>query len=1064
MAGEAAKDSPAEHAAKHADPTYICPMHPQIQQGEPGSCPLCGMDLVLKKLGAAPSDGLPVVSVSASTAQSMGVRIGKVRKRNMARSIKSVGYVQYDEDKVSHLHARAAGWIKNAKVKTLGDKVKKGQLLASYYAPDIHTAQENYLTALRSSSDRQRQIDMLTRLKALEIPDAVLRNLEQNAKITPNMPVTAPLSGVITKFDAQEGNYVTPGDVMYTIADLSSVWVIVDVFPEQASWIDRKSRATMSIDGLSDNEWKGRVDYVYPELDPKTRTLRVRIKFSNKDGILKPNMFANIKIISRPATGILSIPREALIPTGDGYRVVKVTEKNHYKPVKVKVGLKTDSSVEILEGLEADDQIVLSGQFLIDSENGTDIYWARARVLEYLSQAASQLPEGVQPYLGLMQLVLDGHGQSNIKSLLIHSALRAYNLTLPTIKTAIQKANIETSGSVLELGEAEYMVRAKGYLNSLEDISHIPVSINASNGTPILMRDIADISIGPQMRRGIADLDGEGEVVGGIVVMRYGENALEVIEKVKQRIEELKQGLPEGVEIVTTYDRSELIGNAVSNLSIKLIEEFIAVAIICLVFLFHMRSAFVAIVSLPLGVLIAFIVMKQQGINANIMSLGGIAIAVGAMVDAAIVMIENAHKHLERWQESGQKLIAGNFVPVFMLEAQEGRLFSPLAFTKTYAMAAAAGLSVTLIPVLMGYFIRGKIPDEKKNPLSLMVSAWIPFKGLGSEFMPELEEGDLLYMPTTLPGVSIGKAQEMLMQTDRLIKTIPEVKRVFGKIGRAETATDPAPLTMIETTILLKDKSEWRADMTLKKLISELERTVQFPGLTNAWVQPIKTRIDMLATGIKTPVGIKVAGQDLKVIEDIGRDIEKALGDLPGTASVFSERVSGGRYLEVIPKRIAAARYGLNIADIQSVVGSAVGGANITQTVEGLERYPVNLRYPRDSRDSADKLLNLPIVTPSGEHIPLSRVAEVRFAEGPPMIKTENARLNGWTFVDIRDVDLGSYLESAQQRVSEQVKLPAGYSITWAGQYEYLLRVEEKLSILRADDVADYFYTALSNL
>ncbi|PWQ96804.1 efflux RND transporter permease subunit [Leucothrix arctica] len=774
-------------------------------------------------------------------------------------------------------------------------------------------------------------------------------------------------------------------------------------------------------------------------------------------------------------------------------------------------------------------------------EDGTDIYWARARVLEYLSQAASQLPASVQPRLGpdatgvgwvYEYALVDKTGKHDLSQLRSlqdwfikfelqtvpgvsevatvggmvkqyqvtadPQRLRAYNITLDQIKSAIQKANQETSGSVMEIAEAEYMIRAKGYLSTLEDLELIPIAVSAETGTPILLRDVADIQLGPQMRRGIVDLDGEGEVVGGIVVMRYGENALEVINNVKVKLESLKAGLPEGVELVTTYDRSDLILSAVDNLSLKLGEEFIAVALVCFVFLFHLRSALVAIVSLPLGVLIAFTIMQQQGINANIMSLGGIAIAIGAMVDAAIVMIENAHKHLERWQESGQKedrwvvieraaaevgpalffsllIITLSFVPVFMLEAQEGRMFSPLAYTKTYAMAASAGLSVTLIPVLMGYFIRGHIPNEQKNPISrflialykpalkvcldwpkativvallVMVSVFLPYKQLGSEFMPELEEGDLLYMPTTLPGVSIGKAQEMLIQTDRLIKTVPEVERVFGKIGRADTATDPAPLTMIETTILLKDKSEWREGMTLKKLIAELDATVQFPGLTNAWVQPIKTRIDMLATGIKTPVGIKVAGQDLKVIEGIGKDIETALGDLEGTASVFSERVSGGRYIEVIPDRQAAARFGLNIADIQSVVGSAVGGANITSTVEGLERYPVNLRYPRETRDSIDKLLDLPIVTPTGEHIPLSRVASLKFTEGPPMIKTENARLNGWTFVDIRGVDLGSYLESAQARVAERVKLPAGYSISWAGQYEYMLRVEKKLKLL----------------
>ena len=774
-------------------------------------------------------------------------------------------------------------------------------------------------------------------------------------------------------------------------------------------------------------------------------------------------------------------------------------------------------------------------------EDNTDIYWARARVLEYLSQAASQLPADVQPRLGpdatgvgwvYEYALVDRSGKHDLSQLRSlqdwflkfelqtipgvsevatvggmvkqyqiiadPQRLRAYNLTLDHLKRAIQRGNQETSGSVMEIAEAEYMIRAKGYLHNIEEIELISIGLNADTGTPILLRDVADIRLGPQMRRGIVDLDGEGEVVGGIVVMRYGENALDVINRVKVKLETLKAGLPEGVEIVPTYDRSELIMSAVDNLTLKLGEEFIAVALVCLVFLFHLRSAFVAIISLPLGVLIAFIIMQQQGINANIMSLGGIAIAIGAMVDAAIVMIENAHKHLEHWQETGKKedrwrvieraasevgpalffsllIITLSFVPVFMLEAQEGRMFSPLAYTKTYAMAAAAGLSVTLIPVLMGYFIRGHIPNEQKNPISrvlialykpllnaclnwpkvtillallVMVSLLYPYQRLGSEFMPELEEGDLLYMPTTLPGVSIGKAQEMLMQTDRLIKTVPEVKRVFGKIGRAETATDPAPLTMIETTILLKDKSEWREGMTLKKLIAELDATVKFPGLTNAWVQPIKTRIDMLATGIKTPVGIKVAGQDLKIIEDIGKEIEAALGDLDGTLSVFSERVSGGRYIEVIPDRQAAARLGLNIADIQSVVGSAVGGANVTRTVEGLERYPVNLRYPRADRDNIDKLLELPIVTPSGEHVPLSRVASLRFTEGPPMIKTENARLNGWTFVDIRGVDLGGYLKAAQARVAERVKLPAGYSITWAGQYEYMLRVEQKLKLL----------------
>ncbi|MGV6817699.1 MAG: efflux RND transporter permease subunit [Thiotrichales bacterium] len=777
-------------------------------------------------------------------------------------------------------------------------------------------------------------------------------------------------------------------------------------------------------------------------------------------------------------------------------------------------------------------------------DDSTDLYWARSRVLEYLNQAAANLPAGARPALGpdatgvgwvYAYALKDTSGQHDLSQLrslqdwflkqelqtvpgvaeiatvggmvkryeVVASPdrLRAYNIPLARLREAIRNANQETGGSVLEIAEAEYMIRGRGYLGSVADIETIPVAVSPS-GTPILIRDVARVQLGPDIRRGIAELDGQGEVTGGFVVMRYGENALEVIKRVKQRLESLKAGLPPGVEIVETYDRSALIERAVANLGVKLGEEFLIVALVCVIFLYHLRSALVAIISLPLGVLAAFIVMHQQGINANIMSLGGIAIAIGAMVDAAIVMIENGHKHLERYSKSQGEPLTGelrwrvlttaaaevgpalffslliitlSFLPIFALEAQEGRLFKPLAFTKTYAMAAAAGLSVTLVPVLMGYLIRGKIPAEESNPISrflialyrpalgwvlrwpkltlalsvlVLVSTVIPFTRLGSEFMPELEEGDLLYMPTTLPGLSIGKAQELLQQTDRLIRTLPEVKTVFGKIGRAETATDPAPLTMIETTIQLHDKSQWRPGMTMDKLIAELEATVKFPGLTNAWVQPIKTRIDMLATGIKTPVGIKVAGDDLAEIERVGRDIEAVLAEVSGTVSAYSERVAGGRYIEVVPDRAKAARYGLNISDINLVIGSAVGGARVTETIEGLERYPVTLRYPRDTRDSIDKLRNLPLVTPVGAHIPLAEVAEIRYSDGPPMIKSENARLNGWTFVDIAGVDLGSYIREAQQVVQQNVKLPPGYSITWSGQYEYLLRAKQRFSLL----------------
>ena len=769
-------------------------------------------------------------------------------------------------------------------------------------------------------------------------------------------------------------------------------------------------------------------------------------------------------------------------------------------------------------------------------EDGTDPYWARSRVLEYLNQVSAQLPVDAVPALGpdatgvgwIYQYALvdrtGGHDLAELRSIqdwflkfelqtvpgvsevatvggmvrqyqvvLDPNRLRAYNLPLASVKKAIQKANQEIGGSVIEMAEAEYMVRATGYISEPKDLASVVVAIGES-GTPVQLSDIADIQSGPQMRRGIAELDGEGEVVGGIVVMRYGENAMSVIERVREKVDSLRAGLPEGVEIIETYNRSTLIQRAVETLNSKLVEEFIVVALVCVVFLFHLRSALVIVLSLPIGILSAFIIMNAQGINANIMSLGGIAIAIGAMVDAAIVMIENVHKHIERqadedfdrWElvrkasiEVGPPLffslliITLSFLPVFTLQAQEGRLFAPLAWTKTFAMAAAAALSITLVPVLMGYFIRGHITPEHKNPvnrlliaiyrpvirlvlkapvlvlilaLSVTASGFWPFMKLGSEFMPDLDEGDLMYMPTTFPGVSIGKAQQLLQQTDKLIRTVPEVKTVFGKIGRAETATDPAPLTMIETTIQFKPRSEWRPGMTTEKLRREFDRLIQFPGLTNAWVMPIKTRIDMLATGIKTPVGIKVAGPDLNVIEDIGKEVEKAVLQVPGTVSAFSERVAGGRYVTVDIRRRDAGRLGLNIADIHEVISAAVGGMNVSQTIEGLERYPINLRYPRDVRDSVDKLRNLPIVTPSGASISLGEVADVRIEAGPAMIKSEDARPNGWTFVDIEGRDLGSYVAEAQRVVARDVQLPAGYSIAWSGQYEYMVRAKERLS------------------
>ncbi len=778
-------------------------------------------------------------------------------------------------------------------------------------------------------------------------------------------------------------------------------------------------------------------------------------------------------------------------------------------------------------------------------EDGTDQYWARSRVLEYLNQVQSRLPQNAKPALGpdatgvgwiYEYALVDRAGKHDLSELralqdwflkyelktlpnvaevatvggmvrqyqvvLDPDRLRAYNIPHSKIIAAIQNANKETGGSVLELGEAEYMVRASGYLKSIEDFQSIPITTSDS-GVPVLLKDVARIQLGPEMRRGISELNGEGEAVGGVIVMRSGKNALATIDAVKAKLAQLKPGLPAGVEIVPVYDRSELINRAVSNLSHKLIEEFIVVAVVCFIFLFHLRSALVAIVSLPLGILMAFIVMHYQGVNANIMSLGGIAIAIGAMVDAAVVMIENAHKHIEAWHHAnpGRKLdgetqwqvvgdaaaevgpalffslliITLSFIPIFTLEAQEGRLFAPLAFTKTYAMAAAAGLAVTLIPILMGYLIRGRIPAENTNPLNrvlirlyrplldkvlafpkatlaialvILAATAYPIMQLGGEFMPPLDEGDLLYMPSALPGLSAGKAAEILQQTDKLIMQVPEVKQVFGKIGRAESATDPAPMEMVETTIQFKPQSEWRIGMTPEKLIEELDRTVKLPGLANLWIPPIRNRIDMLATGIKSPVGVKVGGTDLVEIDRITQEIERVVKDVPGVTSALAERLTGGRYIDIQINRPVAARYGMNVSDVQSVVAAAIGGDNIGETVEGLQRFPINVRYPREIRDSVEKIRNLPVITERGAQIPLSAVAEIKIADGPPMLKSENARLSGWVYVDIRGRDLASAVKDMQQAVASAVKLPPGYSVAWSGQFEYLERAKAKLKIV----------------
>ncbi|WP_330984503.1 MULTISPECIES: efflux RND transporter permease subunit [Enterobacterales] len=777
-------------------------------------------------------------------------------------------------------------------------------------------------------------------------------------------------------------------------------------------------------------------------------------------------------------------------------------------------------------------------------EDGTDIYWARSRVLEYLSQIQSQLPEGVKAELGpdatgvgwiYEYALVDKTGKHSLADLralqdwtlkyelktvpnvsevasvggmvrqyqvvVNPDKLRAYNVTHQQLVAALKAANQESGGAVIEMGEAEYMVRTTGYLKGLDDFRQVVIA--SREGVPVLLSDVATVQLGPEIRRGVAELNGEGEVAGGIIVMRYGKNALETLHAVKAKLKEVQKTLPKGVEIVPVYDRSGLIEQAVETLTHKLIEEFIVVALVCTLFLFHFRSALVAIVSLPLGVLGAFIVMHYQGINANIMSLGGIAIAIGAMVDAAIVMIENMHKVLEKWrhehpeqQPSGTDywqiaekaaievgpalfcsllIITLSFIPVFSLEAQEGKMFAPLAFTKTWAMAMAAGLGITLVPVLMGYFIRGKIPDEQANPINralirayeplldkvlarpkttvvlavalLALTLW-PLSRLGSEFMPPLDEGDLLYMPSTLPGISVREASRLLQQTDRLIKTVPEVASVFGKAGRADSATDPAPLTMLETTIHFKPRDQWRPGMTTAKLIEELDKTVQVPGIANVWVPPIRNRLDMLATGIKSPIGIKVNGNNLADIERIAQDIEHVVKDVPGVTSALAERLSGGRYVDIAINRQQAARYGVSVTELQSLVSTLVGGENVGQTIEGRERYPINVRYPRDLRDNVGKLRQLPVLTANGGQITLGEVADVQIVDGPPMLKSENARLSNWIYVDLRGRDLKSAVEEMQQRVAQKVVLPQGVTLSWSGQFEYLERAAAKLKLV----------------
>ncbi len=778
-------------------------------------------------------------------------------------------------------------------------------------------------------------------------------------------------------------------------------------------------------------------------------------------------------------------------------------------------------------------------------EDRTDMYWARSRVLESINYVSGRLPRGVTPTLGpdatgvgwvYEYALVDKSGKHDLAELrslqdwylryplqtvpgvsevasvggfvkqyqveVDPNALLRYNIPLSKVRMAIKMSNKDVGGRLVEMAETEYMVRGLGYIQSIEDLNSIPVSVD-QNGTPIRLKDVANVQIGPELRRGLVDLNGEGEVAGGVVIMRFGENALATIQAVREKLEELKSGLPEGVEIVPVYDRGDLIERAVESLNTSLAQELVILSIVVILFLLHARSAFVVIITLPLGVLMAFIVMRLQGLNANIMSLGGIAITIGTMVDGAIVMVENAHSRLamaredkgreltieERWKTIGEScqevgpalffsllVITVSFLPIFTMQAQEGRLFSPLAFTATYAMAASAILAITLVPVMMGYFLRGKIIAEHKNPLNralhavhrpilkiamrwrvvtvlcalaLLGATYYPYSKLGSEFMPPLDEGDILYMPTTFPGISITKARELLQQTDKILTTFPEVHHVFGKVGRAETATDSAPLAMIETTVRLRPKEEWPdPDKTTKELMSEMDAAIQFPGLANAWTMPIKTRIDMLSTGIKTPIGIKVSGPDLNVLQDVSQDIEQAMKTLPETTSAFGDRAVGGYYLDFDIDRESAARYGLTVGNVQDVIQSAIGGMNITETVEGLERYPVNLRYPRELRDDLETLKRVIIPTPTGAQIPLALVAEISYTRGPPVIKSEDARPNAWIYVDISTSDIGGFVSKAKEVINQQVDIPAGYTLTWSGQFEYMERAARRLSIV----------------
>ncbi|EOJ4036107.1 CusA/CzcA family heavy metal efflux RND transporter [Escherichia coli] len=1037
------------------------PMYPNTRFDKPGKSPFMDMDLVPKY--ADEESSASGVRIDPTQTQNLRVKTATVTRGPLTFAQSFPANVSYNEYQYAIVQARAAGFIDKVYPLTVGDKVQKGAPLLDLTIPDWVEAQSEYLLLRETGGTATQTEGILERLRLAGMPEADIRRLIATQKIQTRFTLKAPIDGVITAFDLRAGMNIAKDNVVAKIQGMDPVWVTAAI-PESIAWLVKDaSQFTLTVPARPDKTLTIRKWTLLPGVDAATRTLQLRLEVDNADEALKPGMNAWLQL-NTASEPMLLIPSQALIDTGSEQRVITVDADGRFVPKRVAV-FQASQGVTALRSLQD---------------------WFLKYELKTIPDVAEVASVGgvVKEY----QVVIDPQ------------RLAQYGISLAEVKSALDASNQEAGGSSIELAEAEYMVRASGYLQTLDDFNHIVLKAS-ENGVPVYLRDVAKIQVGPEMRRGIAELN--GEVVGGVVILRSGKNAREVIAAVKDKLETLKSSLPEGVEIVTTYDRSQLIDRAIDNLSGKLLEEFIVVAVVCALFLWHVRSALVAIISLPLGLCIAFIVMHFQGLNANIMSLGGIAIAVGAMVDAAIVMIENAHKRLEEWQhqhpdatldnktrwqvitnasvEVGPALfislliITLSFIPIFTLEGQEGRLFGPLAFTKTYAMAGAALLAIVVIPILMGYWIRGKIPPESSNPLNrflirvyhplllkvlhwpkttLLVAAlsvltvlW-PLNKVGGEFLPQINEGDLLYMPSTLPGISAAEAASMLQKTDKLIMSVPEVARVFGKTGKAETATDSAPLEMVETTIQLKPQEQWRPGMTMDKIIEELDNTVRLPGLANLWVPPIRNRIDMLSTGIKSPIGIKVSGTVLADIDAMAEQIEEVARTVPGVASALAERLEGGRYINVEINREKAARYGMTVADVQLFVTSAVGGAMVGETVEGIARYPINLRYPQSWRDSPQALRQLPILTPMKQQITLADVADVKVSTGPSMLKTENARPTSWIYIDARDRDMVSVVHDLQKAIAEKVQLKPGTSVAFSGQFELLERANHKLKLM----------------